>query len=256
MLRIYLAGEPCLWGDGRVVTARRLPGRQGRLALVYLVGERSRPVPRSELVEALWPRRLPAAYDVALSALVSKLRLVCEEVGLARDALTSAAGCYSLALPDGAWVDTEAALQAVHDAEAAMRAERPKDAYGPAVVAAAILRRPLLPGSEGTWVDARRQALRRAHVRALDILAEIHSLNRELALAIRAAEERIALEPSRESGYRLLMRIHHRAGDRAEAMRVYERCRHLLEKELGETPGWETELARAEVAGDKLTRQP
>jgi DNA-binding SARP family transcriptional activator len=254
MLRIYLAGEPCLWGGGHLVRAKRLPGRQGRLALVYLVAERSRPVPRAELVEALWPRRLPAAYDVALSALVSKLRLLGHEVGLARDALTSAAGCYKLALPAGAWVDTEAALQAVHDAEAAMGDERPQDAYGPAVVAAAILRRPLLPGAEGTWVDARREALLQARVRALDVLAEIHSLNWEPALAIRAAEERIALEPFRESGYRHLMRIHHRAGDRAEALRVYERCRRLLEDELGEPPGSETELARVEVANDTMRR--
>jgi DNA-binding SARP family transcriptional activator len=59
----------------------------------------------------------------------------------------------------------------------------------------------------------------------------------------------VALEPFRESGYRALMRLHHLAGDRAQALRVYERCRHLLAEELGAAPAPETEAVRAAVTG-------
>ena len=55
------------------------------------------------------------------------------------------------------------------------------------------------------------------------------------------AEEAIALEPFRESGYRRLMEVHIAAGNRAEALRVYERCRRLLADELGAFPSPETE---------------
>lgn len=113
-----------------------------------------------------------------------------------------------------------------------------------------ILRRPFFPGADGEWVDTRRQILQRANLRALGVLAELHSWNSEAALAVRVAEVIIAVEPFRESGYGLLMRIHQRNGDRAEALRVYERCRRLLADELGERPGAAIEAVRAEIGGE------
>jgi len=245
VLRIYLTGEPCLLAAGRLLRSSRLPRRQGRLTFAYLVSERARPVHRDELSELLWPQSLPAAHEVAVSALVSKLRALLVEADLPRQALSAADGCYRLDLPAGAWVDTEAALEAVHEAEAALRAGDQLAAYGPAAVAAAILRRPFLPGADAGWVDRRREALRQLLLRALDVLAEVHARNREPALALRVAEQAVALEPYRESGYRRLMLIHQRAGDRAQALRVYERCRRLLARELGTTPGPEIEAVRA-----------
>jgi DNA-binding SARP family transcriptional activator len=68
------------------------------------------------------------------------------------------------------------------------------------------------------------------------------------------AEQAVALEPYRESGYRRLMLLHHRAGDRAEALRVYERCRRLLAEELGTAPSPETEALLAEVGRRRHVR--
>ena len=79
------------------------------------------------------------------------------------------------------------------------------------------------------------------------MLADVHSWNREPALAVRVAEQSVALEPFRESGHRRLIQLHHRAGDRAQALRAYERRRELLSAELGVAPAPETEAARAAV---------
>lgn len=248
MLRIYLTGEPCLLGPDRLIRAHRLPRRQGRLAFAYLVSERARPVPRDELAEALWPESLPASYEVAVNALISKVRSLLVEAGVDRPAVRAADGCYRLELAPGTWVDVEAAREAVHEAEAALRAGDHAATYAPAAVAAAVLRRPFLPGAEGQWVERRRDLLRQLLFRSLDVLAEVHSWNREPALALLVAEQAVALEPFRESGYRRLMELHHRAGDRAQALRVYERCRRLLADELGAAPAPETEAVRAAVA--------
>src|SRR5438477_12732180 len=51
----------------------------------------------------------------------------------------------------------------------------------------------------------------------------------------------IALSPFREAGYRRLMEAHVVAGNRAEALRVYEQCRQLLAEELGAYPSPETD---------------
>jgi SARP family transcriptional regulator, regulator of embCAB operon len=246
VLRIYLTGEPCLLTGQKLIRADRLPRRQGRLAFALLMSERSRAVPRGELADALWPDGPPPAHEVALSALASKLRALLVEAGAHRDAIAVADGCYRVELPGATWIDTEAATASVHEAEAALRSGANADAYGPAAVAAAILRRPFLPGIEGGWVDRRRDALRALLVRVLDVLADVHASNREPALAVRIAEQAVGLEPYRESGYRRLMRLHDDAGNRAEALRVYQRCRRLLADELGTTPSPETDaLMRA-----------
>lgn len=239
-VRIYLGGEPCLANGGQLIGSSRLPGRQGRMAFAYLVCERSRAVTRDELAQVLWPDRLPAEPDVALSAIISKLRALLDEINVGRRALIAASGCYQLELPAGSWVDIEEAVESVHLAEAALRDGRWRAAYGPAVVACAILRRAFLAGADGEWVDSRRELLRRARLRALDCLAQIHELNGEPALALRAAEEAIELEPFRETGYRRLMLLHDGQGNPAQALRVYEKLSSMLAAELNTKPGSET----------------
>ena len=55
------------------------------------------------------------------------------------------------------------------------------------------------------------------------------------------------MEPFRESGYRRLMQAHAAAGNPAEALRVYERCRRFLADELGAYPSAESEAAYLEI---------
>src|SRR4051794_36711777 len=64
-LRVAVGGEP---------REERLHGRQGRLALAYLLLHRERPVRRDELVEAVWARDGAAPSDSALSPVLSRLR--------------------------------------------------------------------------------------------------------------------------------------------------------------------------------------
>ena len=247
-LRVYQMGEISFVAGSMLLRGEDLPGRQGRLAAAFLVSERRRPVTRDELAEVLWPGRLPASYEVALSAIISKLRTGLARLGLGRDAVAAASGCYQLVLPEGSWVDVDAAVEGVHLAEAALRSRTHASAYGPAVVAAAILRRRFLPGLEGAWIDARRDALRAAHVRALDCLAEIHEWNGEHPLALRAALEAVEVEPYRESGYRRLMELHEAAGNPAEALRVYARLSDVLGREIGAMPGADTRRLHDRIA--------
>ncbi|TMF16057.1 MAG: hypothetical protein E6I35_11355 [Chloroflexi bacterium] len=77
-------------------------------------------------------------------------------------------------------------------------------------------------------------------LRALDCLAQIHDMNGERALALRAARDSVELEPFREEGHRRLMLIHKASGNRAEALRAYAKLQALLKAELGTSPGPET----------------
>jgi DNA-binding SARP family transcriptional activator len=242
LLRIYLAGEVQIESDGRLIRESDLPARQGRLAFVHLASHRDHALSREELADTVWAGQLPTAWGASLSAIISKLRAILGRAGLDREgSIVSALGCYQLKLPAGAWVDLEVAASSLHYAEADIAGGRPADAYGRALVALTILRRPFLPGAGGPWVEARREALQAELVRALESMIVCLESNGEAALAVRNAEELVSLEPFRESGYRHLMRLHASRGDRAEALQVYELCRARLVDELGVGPSAETE---------------
>src|SRR5216684_1719069 len=248
MLRIYLMGEVQVENGGRLLRESQLGGPQGRFVLAYLVTERQRAVTQSELAEALWAESLPASWTLALSAIVSRLRSRLAGVGLPRSHIIgNAFGCYQFTPPGETWVDVEAALAGVDAAEGALAVGNPQAAYGPSLIATTILRRPFLSGHEGSWVDARRAVLASSLVRALDCRVDALIANEELVLALIHAREAVRLEPYRESGYRRLMRLLAANGDRAEAVRAYQQCRDLLNKDLGVAPSAETESLYSDI---------
>jgi predicted ATPase/DNA-binding SARP family transcriptional activator len=247
-IRLRFCGRVTVEADGQVLHESLIPGRHGRLALAYLTLERHRAVPREELAEALWPDALPASWSASLNSIVSKLRRLLSRAGLdGPAALEAAHGCYQLHLPDGTWVDAESALHGAGSAEEEIMAGDAAAAEASAAGVLEIAARPFLPSEEGSWVEERRTRLRDAHVRALHSSAQAHLALGRPAGAVAVAAETVSLEPFRESGYRLLMRAHAAAGDRAEALRVYERCRSLLAQELGTDPSPETQAAHVEL---------
>jgi DNA-binding SARP family transcriptional activator len=228
----------CAERDGRVVDEKRLSGRQGPMALVYLALERARPVPIDELADAIWGEEPPRAWEPALSAIVSKLRSALGDLGLG---VTTVSGRYRLTLPADGWVDVEAARLALDEAEGHVRAGHAKAAWGAGNVAAAIARRGLLAGVDLEWAERARQGLRAVQVRALSCLASAALANAEHPLAAQFARMQVELEPFRETGWQQLMRAQAGAGNRAEALRAYAECRDLLAKALGVAPSPETE---------------
>jgi class 3 adenylate cyclase/DNA-binding SARP family transcriptional activator len=241
-LRVYLTGRLRLEGAGNLIDETRLPGRQGRLALAFLVLERERPTGRSEVAEVLWPTSPPAAWEAGLSALISKLRSALGHVGLdGGQVLSSAMGCLQLRLPAGTWVDIEAAYEGLHTAELACRAGHLLEAHSWAEVPVHVTKRPFLPGEDGPWVDGVRAHLREVRIRALHCHAVTWIEAGDLDLAVRSAEQAVELDPFREVSWQRLMTAHFATGNRAEALRAYERCRKLLAEELGIGPSPATE---------------
>ena len=122
-LRVQLCGALAIERDGQRLDGM-LPGRQGRLLFTYLVVNRHRRVPRDEVAEALWREPDPAAVDARLNPLLSKLRRV-----LGADSLDGRSA-LRLCLPD-AWVDLEAAAEAIHRAESSVAQQDWTRAWGP-----------------------------------------------------------------------------------------------------------------------------
>ena len=239
-MRLYITGPLVVEQPPHVIDETRFPSRQARLLFACLACERSRALPRDELAEILWGEEVPAAWEAALKALVSKLRRVLAPLS-SETLIGSQYGCYQLRLPSDCWVDWEAARRALDETEGALRSGNPSNGWGAANVAVTIARRGFLAGERGTWVEARRRSLCELLARGLDCYGVISLETGQAELAAQIAEEAIAREPFRESGYQRLMEAHEKLGNRAEAVRAYHRCRELLIDELGVSPSPETE---------------
>ena len=234
--------------NGTKLDEPRFPGRQGRILFAYLAAQHGRSVPRDELAELLWGENLPATWEKALRVLMTKLRALLEECGLeGSSVLRSAFGCYQLTLPADAWIDVDAAASAVERGEAALAAEDLDEARAQASTGAELARRVFLPGEDGPWVEDQRRDLRDVLVRALECLRDAALAEGGFGNAVRYAAEITELEPFRETSNRALMQAHVAAGNPAEALRVYERCRRFLADELGAYPSPESEAVYLEI---------
>lgn len=241
MARVYLTGDLAVEATGRVLGPADIGGRQARLVFARLCWDRSL-VSRAEFADLLWGGEPPASWESALAAVVSNLRSA-----LPMLRIEHAMGGYQVV--GHLWVDVEAARQALHEAEGALRSGRYRDIYSWSGIATTVTRRPFLPGEDGPWIERCRRALAALRMRALETAIEFCIWNREMGAAIAYSETLIEMEPFREASHRLLIRSHVANGDRAQALKAYERCRGLLVSELGVSPSDETEALYEQLLG-------
>jgi DNA-binding SARP family transcriptional activator len=231
---IDLCGRLSLSVGGRPVDVEALPGRQGRVLLAVLVLERAAPVSRTRLVDALWPESPPARPDVALSALLSKLR---RALG---DGVVQGRAELQLSLPAPVLVDVEVAEAAVVAAAGALDREAFDSALEEAERALAVLGQELLPGVEGSWAEERRRELADARLGALEVAARaaLGLGGGRLVEAEAHARRAIELAPLRESATSIAMEVAAARGNVAEGLRVYDELRVRLRDGLGTAPAW------------------
>jgi DNA-binding SARP family transcriptional activator len=229
--RIQLCGRLVVRLSGRRVEDA-LPGANGRLLFAYLVLNRLRRIDRDELLTAVYGDDASPDHNPRLSVLLSKLR---RAVG---PELLPGRSEIELVLPTDAFVDVEAALEAVHRAESHVASGEWAQAWGPSGIAYYVASRPLLQGQDRPWLDEWRRRLDDVRVRGLECFAttSLGLGGPALPRAEECGRRLIALSPYRETGYRILMEALERRSNNAEALLVYERLRVLLRDALGIAP--------------------
>jgi DNA-binding SARP family transcriptional activator len=133
--RIQLCGRLVVRLDGHRVEDS-LPGALGQLLFAYLVLNRLRRIERDELLIAVYGEEATPDHNPRLSVLLSKLRSV---VG---PELLAGRAQIELVLPTEAFIDVEAALEALHRAESHVANGEWEEAWGPSGVAYHVASRP------------------------------------------------------------------------------------------------------------------
>jgi len=246
--RIQLCGRLVVRLGGRRIEDA-LPGKKGQLVFAYLVLNRLRRIDRDELLMAVYGEEATRDHHPRLSVLLSKLRRV---IGTE---LVTGRPVIELVLPPAAFVDVEAALEALHRAESYVANGEWAEAWSPSNIAYGIASRPLLQGHDRPWLDEWRRRLDDVRFRGLECFAaaSLGLGGPTLSQAAECARRLIDLAPFRETGYRILMEALGRQGNVAEALRAYDRLRILLRDELGSAPSPAVQSVYRRLLGEATT---
>jgi DNA-binding SARP family transcriptional activator len=246
--RVQLCGRLVVRVDG-VRIEGALPGAKGQLLLAFLVLERRRRIGRDELLQAVYGEDATPDHHPRLSVLLSKVRRV-----VGAELVTGRASIELVLSPD-AFVDVEAALEALHRAEMHVANEEWAEAWGPSGVAYHVASRPLLQGHDAPWLEEWRRRLADVRVRGLECFARarLGLGGPTLPQAADCARQLIDLAPFRETGHLVLMEALERSGNAAEALRVYDRLRIVLRDELGVAPSPPVQRVYRRLLGETTT---
>lgn len=198
-------------------------GTQRMLALLGLRGRMSRP----RLAGTLWPETTQAQSLTNLRHVLWRLQCC-----VPRHVLVTAAG-VELQLADGVQCDV------VRLEDGARRLWSGQwDLISEEDLRSAVSE--LLPDWGEDWVIGDRERLRQLHLHVLDAYAHHLLAAGRFGPALEVALTALASDVLRESAHRTVIEVHRAEGNVAEARRALDRCRKILQGELGVPPSRET----------------
>src|SRR6266480_358896 len=111
---------------------------------------------------------------------------------------------------------------------------------------------PLLEGWYQDWCLLERERLQSMYLTMLDKLMSYCEVHHDYETGLLYGMRIMCYDRARERTHRRMMRLYYLLGDRAEALRQYERCAAALEEELGIHPSKNTTAIYRQIQADRL----
>ena len=234
-LRVHLLGDfRIVRGDEGVVT---LGSPRLQALLAHLILHRSSPRTRRHLAFLFWPDSSEAQAHTNLRQLLHRLRRALPDLD---PSLQIGPRTIGWQLSDGITidiVDLEAAWTAMEGASAEGRIS---SAISAAEEAVSLYIDHLLPDCYEKWIEEHRERFRRRTVMGMERLVGWLEERQEWRAALVHGQRLLELDPLREEAHRAVIRLHARSGDVALALRAYDTCAEVLDREVGAEPSKET----------------
>lgn len=208
---------------------------RARSLLGYLLLHAGAPVSRQHLAFLLWPDSTEGQARTNLRKVLHILRRDLPEI---ERHLQVTPRTFAWRKDTSCVVDVASFQSAIAEADAAQVGS--EAAVAALRAAVGLYKGDLLEGCYDEWVTEERERLRDRYLAAVRRLTDLLADRGEYPEAVRLGRELLRCDPLQEDSYRLLMRVHNRAGDRAAALRVYHECVSTLQRELGVDPSKET----------------
>jgi len=197
----------------------------GAQRLLAFLGLHDEPLLRGHVAEALWPERHRHRANANLRSVVWRVRQADPNL------IDGARSRLGLA----AYVRVDVRERIVL-ARALVNRELGSDPCTLDRGVSAALSADLLPDWFDEWLPIPRHRWTQLRLHALEAVAEHFLAVGHFSQALEAALAAVWAEPLRESGHRVLIRIHAAEGNWSEAISQYHRYRQLLHRELRVLP--------------------
>ncbi|HLE27209.1 MAG TPA: AAA family ATPase [Anaerolineales bacterium] len=225
MLRIHLFGNLRVLHDGVAVKFAAPPKTVPLWA--YLLLHRGDPIPRQVLAYTLWPDDSESDAKANLRRHLHQLQRALPPAPSGRPWVLSSTETMQWNPTADHWLD-------VADFERLCASEA---TWSDAV---SLYTGDLLETVYEDWMFYERERLRDLYFAALTSLVLQHRAQRDYPTAIHFAQQLLGRDPLREDAMRQLMALRYEAGDRAGALKDYERFARRLREELAVDPMPET----------------
>ena len=230
--RTLALGEPLVVIDGSPVTRWRMARA---MELYFFLLDSDRPVHKEQIIAQLWPE----ADELIFQTFRSTIHYLRKAIGDV--CVIHRSGTYRLNLAalygESVWYDVTAFLEYYLQAKDFLALKEYDAAYQPLREMVELYRGDYLQSFYSDWCTARRDELRRAYMDALAQLARITWQRDQFDECMYFWQRLLVIDNCLEEAHYGIMCCYVRQGKRALALRQYQRCRELLQKEFSTVPG-------------------
>ena len=233
-LRIHLLGSFEIYREGLLLTNQDWRSQQTRTICKILLARRRQVVTSDQIIEILWPDDLPESARHRLYVRISQLRSALRS---GKFLLQTVDGGYIFNPDETCWLDVEAFQSWIAEGFHYQEAGQQPQAIHAYEQARQLYRGDFFAEDLYTdWTFAGREFYREQLLTLLIELSECYAQQGRYRLAIARAQDALARDPLRETIYVRLMLYHYYTGERAQALRIFDRCCEELADELTVAP--------------------
>ncbi len=255
LIRIFCLGEFRVLRNGVPISDGEWKSRLAKTLVKLMAVRGSQKLTRDEAAETLWPDADASQKPSLLNSLLHRTRRVLEPDGspsLSNSCIIQDSGLLSLN-PRKVWTDVQE-FAALHASARQKRISREHD-HGKTLAlydqAFSLYQGDILPGDlYHDWAQVHREHLKKIHAEMLTHAAVLTEAQDDTNRSFTYYERMFSLDPCNEKACRWLMAWHLAAGQRSDAVRLFERCQLALRKELDIEPDEQTrKLYRSIIGG-------
>lgn len=239
-LRLRTLGTFQAWRGMQEITRREWRREKARQLLQLFITHRGKLLQREQIMELLWPEADPAVaqrdFRVALNSLLTALEP--DRPARANPFYIVREGqAYGLNPQSGYWLDADQFERLAAHGLACGEQRQEAQARESLSQAVELYQGDFLAELRyEDWCSEERERLQVLYLRSLEWLAQDAARQGLYEKCVRLCDLILATDHTWEEAYRLLMYSHFRLGNRALALRTYERCVQNLQEELGISP--------------------
>ncbi|MFZ5816111.1 MAG: BTAD domain-containing putative transcriptional regulator [Bacillota bacterium] len=252
-LGVRTLGEFGVWRGQEPITPQEWTRDKAKRLFQIMLSRRGQYLSRDYLVEVLWPEKTRELGAKNLKVTLSTLNTILEPQRPEETAyfVVRSGDRYGLIDVESLQVDADRFAVLANRGLAYARAGQEEHAEERLEQALALYRGDFLEDAlYDEWAIAERERLRRLYLEATDALAQIHLNRGRWPECLALCDQLLARDNCWENAYRMMILCHARAGEKARAVQVYQRCKTVLQESLGVRPSQETvALLRESIKG-------